>query len=261
MNQPAIDLEEVKKTYGKGVQALRCISLKVDPGIKVSLLGPNGAGKSTLIGVMTGLIRPDRGRVRVCGVDPIMESTALQARLGVMSQTNDLDPQATVMDHLVFQGRIFGLSRKTARGKAEELIHAFSLEGERSKKAKALSGGNQRKLHCALAMVHDPEILFLDEPTVGMDPIGRARFWLTIDSYQNRTGASMILTTQYLEEADRHTDRMVLLIEGQVHYEGKISAFKTKVQASPEGSLEDRYVEWVQEMESHQGCIGRGDAL
>ncbi len=172
-----ISIHNLSKSYPNGTKALKDIHLEIKKGEFFTLLGPNGAGKSTLIKIVTTLLHKDSGEFLIGGVNPELESATIQNYIGVASQDTELDPSEKVENALVFQGRLFGLSRAEAFSRAEGLISLFQLFTEKNKKVSALSGGNKRKLHCALALVHHPKVLFLDEPTVGMDPLARANFW------------------------------------------------------------------------------------
>jgi ABC-2 type transport system ATP-binding protein len=240
-----ISIRNLKKRYPKGAEALKGIQLDVSKSGLFALLGPNGAGKSSLVKILTTLIRSDSGTVQIAGLNPLAHFTQLQKIIGVASQENDIDPAETVENMLVFQGRLFGMSKKAAQERAQELIADFELETERGKKAGALSGGNKRRLHCALALVHRPAILFLDEPTVGMDPEARARFWNIITRLNREEGVTVFLTTQYLEEADRHATEMAVITNGCIQYAGTVADFKKRVHPEQFLSLEESYLAFV----------------
>lgn len=240
-----IEIAGVSKTYPKGVRALRRIDLTVKKGERFALLGPNGAGKSTLVRILCGLSPRDEGTVRVAGHDPARLHRDFPRLVGVASQENDLDPDLSVQGHLVFQGRLFGAHRNDARRRASELVADFRLESEANKKASALSGGNRRRLHVALAMVHQPHLLFLDEPTVGMDPVARAEFWETLRNINAERDLTILLTTQYLEEADRHTRTMALLLEGEIAWRGSVDAFKKETHPDPGAGLEEAFLAYL----------------
>jgi ABC-2 type transport system ATP-binding protein len=144
-----------------------------------------------------------------------MNQSKIQKMIGVASQDNEIDPTEKVENLLIFQGRLFGMKKPEATKRANELIQLFELEKERNKKASVLSGGNKRRLHCALALVHRPRILFLDEPTVGMDPVARANFWEVITQLNSKETVTIFLTTQYLDEADKHATEMALIVDGR----------------------------------------------
>lgn len=240
-----IQIQEIFKKYPNGTKALNGVSLEIKKGQFFTLLGPNGAGKSTLLKVITTLIEKDSGSFKISGLNPESNYSKIQKIIGVASQDNEIDPAEKVDSLLVFQGRLFGLSKHEAISRSNELINLFQLETERDKKAKVLSGGNKRRLHCALALVHKPQILFLDEPTVGMDPVARANFWEVITQLNKDEGVTVFLTTQYLDEADRHAREMALIVEGEITYKGTISDFKKMVNPDGELSLDDSYLKYI----------------
>lgn len=240
-----IFIKNLTKKYPNGPEALKGINLNVGKGQLFTLLGPNGAGKSTLVKIITTLIRMDSGEFIIGGQNPDKDFSNTRNYIGVASQDNELDPAEKAVDLLRFQGRLFGLSKPQARQRAEELIDAFGLQSERQKKCETLSGGNKRRLHCALALVHRPRVLFLDEPTVGMDPEARARFWQVITHLNKNDGVTMFLTTQYLEEADKHATQMALIMDGAIHFRGSISAFKEMVNSGQKLTLEESYLTYV----------------
>ncbi len=239
----------ISKEYPSGVRALEEVDLTIREGERFVLLGPNGAGKSTLVRIISSLSRPDLGRCDVCGMDPQRDARRLMERIGVVTQDNDLDPQATGRELLRFQGRLFGLDRNESGARAEELIEALDLTDHADKRVETLSGGNKRKLHCALALVHRPRLLFLDEPTVGMDPEVRARFWGFIRRLNRDEGITLVLTTQYLEEAERHAEEMALLRNGRIVYRGSVETFigERHIAEGNRRSLEEGYLAYLQE--------------
>jgi ABC-2 type transport system ATP-binding protein len=240
-----IQVQQVFKKYPNGTEALKGVSIEIQKGQLFTLLGPNGAGKSTLVKIMTTLINKDSGQFYIRGINPEINISKVQKFIGVASQDNEIDPSEKVENLLIFQGRLFGMSKNEATEQANILIEMFQLNTERSKKAGALSGGNKRRLHCALALVHHPDILFLDEPTVGMDPLARATYWEIITKLNKSEGVTVFLTTQYLAEADKHATEMALIIEGSIRYFGTISDFKKKVNQVENTSLEDSYLQYL----------------
>jgi len=247
-----IQIHKLFKKYPNGTEALKGISLEIKKGQFFTLLGPNGAGKSTLIKILTTLIKKDSGDFSISGINPEMNPSIIQKIIGVASQDNEIDPTEKVEHLLVFQGRLFGMNKPEATKRANELIQLFELEKERNKKASALSGGNKRRLHCALALVHRPSILFLDEPTVGMDPVARANFWEVITHLNRREAVTVFLTTQYLDEADRHASEMALIVEGQIQYSGTIIDFKKMVNPCGELSLDDSYLHYIKSLSNQE---------
>lgn len=241
--------EGITKRYRNGTAALRSVTLGIEEGSRFVLLGPNGAGKSTLVRILSSLSRPDEGSCEVCGIDPSEADRNLLRLIGVATQENDLDPEATVLELLLFQGKLFGMDKAGRTRRAEELIEVFSLAGHAAKRVRELSGGNKRKVHCALALLHRPRLLFLDEPTVGMDPEVRGQFWESIREINKKEGMTLFLTTQYLEEADRHAERMALLHEGRVRFEGSVERFKELTPGGRSVSLEEGYLSYIKDME------------
>lgn len=240
-----IKIQKLTKKYPNGTQALKGIDLEIEEGSFFTLLGPNGAGKSTLIKILTTLIDKDSGAFMIGGLNVENNKSLIQKHIGVASQDNELDPSETPENLLVFQGRLFGLSKKEAVLNAKNLIEKFQLEAERGKKVINLSGGNKRRLHCALALVHKPKTLFLDEPTVGMDPLARATFWDVISEMNKKENVTVFLTTQYLEEADKHAKSMALILDGQIRFAGSVTNFKHMVNPSFDASLEDSYLSFI----------------
>jgi ABC-2 type transport system ATP-binding protein len=240
-----IKIQDLSKKYPNGTQALKGINLEIRRGSFFTLLGPNGAGKSTLVKIMTTLINKGSGSFLIADFNPELNHAKIQKIIGVASQDNELDPTESVENLLIFQGRLFGLTKSEACQRADELIDLFQLSTERSKRAGNLSGGNKRRLHCALALVHKPRVLFLDEPTVGMDPLARENFWNIITQMNHNEGVTVFLTTQYLDEADKHATEMALLIAGQIRYSGSIAKFKKMVDPQSELSLDESYLHYV----------------
>ena len=236
----------IVKRYPGDTLALDEVDLTIHAGDRFVLLGPNGAGKSTLVRILCSLSRADRGECTVCGLDPRQDTRLLMRSIGVVTQDNDLDPQASAEELLRFQARLFGIDRNAGAVRARELIEAMDLADHAGKPTHALSGGNKRKLHCALALVHRPRMLFLDEPTVGMDPEVRARFWDSIRRVNREEGTTLFLTTQYLEEAERHADQLALLHGGRIAYRGTVESFVEMSRAGAERiSLEEGYLVYL----------------
>lgn len=240
-----IIVSNLTKRYSNGTEALKGVTLDVKRGDFFVLLGQNGAGKSTLIKVLTTLLGKDAGHFSIGGLNPEQQKTEIQRYLGVASQENEIDPGEKVENLLTFQGKLFGLSTPDAMSRTEELINAFQLSEYRSKKAGILSGGNKRKLHCALALVHRPHVLFLDEPTVGMDPLVRANFWEVINQLNKKEQTTIFLTTQYLDEADKNANTMAFILDGKIVYDGTIHGFKSLVSKSDSMSLDESYLEFI----------------
>jgi ABC-2 type transport system ATP-binding protein len=218
------------------------VDLVVPRGSRFALLGPNGAGKSTLTKVLCTLTEPDAGEIVVAGHDVRRERVSVRRSIGVALQEVTLDPGATPQELLTFHARLFGTRRTEAARIAEALLERVQLEAEAHKRVATLSGGNQRRVHVALALVHQPSILFLDEPTVGMDPEGRELFWTEMRRLNAEEGCTLFLTTQYLEEAERHADQLAIIAGGRIAYRGDLESFNA---LSEFHSLEDRYLAFI----------------
>jgi ABC-2 type transport system ATP-binding protein len=227
----AIEAEGLVKTFGSGekaVKAVRGIDLVVPEGTVVGLLGPNGAGKTTTVRMLTTLLRPDAGRAVVAGHDVVAAPQAVRARIGLSGQFAAIDENLTGRENLWLFGRLYQLSSERATKRAGELLEQFGLVDAGDRVAKTYSGGMRRRLDLAGSLITHPEVLFLDEPTTGLDPGSRLDMW---DVIRDRTeeGSTILLTTQYLEEADALADRIVVIDEGTIIAEGTADELKAKV--------------------------------
>jgi ABC-2 type transport system ATP-binding protein len=223
---------KITKSYPKGVLALDGLSFAVAPGTVFALLGPNGAGKSTAVKILTTLTTPDGGRATVAGLDVIDQPEQVRRTIGVVSQGSGVDIQANGRENLRLQGQIHGLgsrSRRAVEERAEELLERFGLADAADRIARGYSGGMQRRLDIAMALVHDPAVLFLDEPTTGLDPEVRADMWAEIAKLANERGKTVLLTTHYLEEADQLAERVAIVDRGKVVAEGTPEALKREL--------------------------------
>lgn len=247
-----IKITNLTKKYPNGTEALKGINLQVERGQFFALLGPNGAGKSTLVKILTTLIQKDSGDFSIGGISPENNPSQIQKYIGVALQENELDPTEKVTSLLQFQGQLFGIPRKQALTRADELTELFQLKSERNKKAGMLSGGNKRRLHCALALVHNPKVLFLDEPTVGMDPVARHTFWDIISGLNTKEKVTVLLTTQYLEEADKYATQMAMITDGSLQYTGEVSKFKNMVHPEENASLENSYLTYLKTLTNNE---------
>jgi daunorubicin resistance ABC transporter ATP-binding subunit len=224
----AIRTEDLRKTYktSRGdVDAVRGIDLDVPQGEFFGLLGPNGAGKSTTIGMLTTLVQPTGGTAWVAGVDVSKDPVTVKRKIGVVTQNNTLDMQLTVAENLEFRSRFFGLSAREASRRAAQLIDAFGLGDRRKAMSTDLSGGQARRLLIARALVHRPDVLFLDEPTAGLDPQTRVNLW-DILRVLHELGQTILLTTHYMEEAEALCDRIAVVDHGKVLAEGTVEELK-----------------------------------
>lgn len=211
----AISAQNVEKRYGD-YTALRGISLTVNWGEIYGFLGPNGAGKSTLIQILTTLMLPTQGQVMVAGHDIVHRPNTIRRKIGVALQDTGVDPMLTGSELLHIQARLFGFSRVDAQHRASELLCQFGLEEAGNKRIKTYSGGMRRRLDLAVALVHRPAIVFLDEPTTGLDPVNRIGLWKLLQDIQRETGVTVFLTTQYLEEADALCDKIGIIDRGEL---------------------------------------------
>ncbi|MET9604013.1 ATP-binding cassette domain-containing protein [Streptomyces sp. NPDC006512] len=225
----AIFVEGVHKRYG-GKRALAGLDLEVPAGTVHAVLGPNGAGKTTAVRVMSTLLRHDEGLVRVAGHDVRKDAAAVRARIGLLGQHAALDEGLDGRQNLEMFGRLHHLGARRAGTRADELLERFGLAGTGRKPVKQYSGGMRRRLDLAASLITDPEVLFLDEPTTGLDPRGRAEVWAAVRSLVGG-GTTVLLTTQYLEEADVLADRIALVDAGRVAAEGTADELKARVGA------------------------------
>jgi ABC-2 type transport system ATP-binding protein len=217
----AIEAHQLAKTYAvhgnkHGIRALDGLDLAVPRGIIYGLLGPNGAGKSTTVKILTSLARPDAGSARVAGIDVLAQPGRVRQVIGVVAQRSGADPTATGRENLMLQGRLYGLRGGSVRARADELLDHFGLTEAAGRLVKTYSGGMQRRLEVALGLMHRPAVLFLDEPTTGLDPESRAAMWQEIARLAGGEGMTVLLTTHYLEEADRLASQLAIVDRGRV---------------------------------------------
>jgi ABC-2 type transport system ATP-binding protein len=215
----AIVAEDLRKRY-RAVQALDGVSFAVREGEVFGLLGPNGAGKSTAVRVLTTLTRPDAGRAFVAGEDVVAQPARVRRVIGYVAQDSGVDWEATGRENLLLQGRIHGMSGAGLRARVEELLGFVGLEEAADRPARGYSGGMKRRLDIAIGLVHRPRVLFLDEPTTGLDPEARAAMWVEVERLAKEQSLTILLTTHYLEEADRLAERVAIVSRGQVVVEG-----------------------------------------
>ena len=216
----AIVVDGLEKTYAKGVRALDGVSFSVRKGEVFGLLGPNGAGKSTTVRVLATLTKPDAGHALVAGRDVAREPAAVRRSIGYVPQQSGVDREATGRENLTLQGRIQGLGGAELRRRVDELLELLGLGEAADRIAKTYSGGMKRRLDIGLGLVHRPQVLFLDEPTTGLDPEARAAMWGELERLAARESLTVLLTTHYLEEADKLADRLAIVSRGRIVVEG-----------------------------------------
>jgi ABC-2 type transport system ATP-binding protein len=238
---PALKVEKLKKTYSTGVLALDNISLEVEAGRFFGLLGPNGAGKTTLINSIVSLARPDSGSVEVFGRDAYLEFREARRMIGVSPQEINLDKFLTVEETMLFHAGYYGVPKEKAKERTEELLERFALTDKRKQRVNTLSGGMKRRVLFARALMHDPKVLFLDEPTAGVDVELRYKLWGYIREL-NRGGLTILLTTHYLEEAEALCEEIALINGGRIVAQGTIEELKWTYAAA---SIEEVYLKVV----------------
>ena len=226
-SEPAILVEGLTKSFGE-VRALRGIDLSVPPGTVLGVLGPNGAGKTTAVRILTTLLLPDEGQALVEGRDVVREAAAVRRSIGLSGQSAAIQEELTGRENLEIIGRLYHLSWPQARSRATELLEQFGLTDAADRAAKNFSGGMQRRLDLAASLVGEPQVLFLDEPTTGLDPRSRLGMWEIIRSLVAK-GTTTLLTTQYLDEADELADEIVVIDHGLVIAAGTAEELKSRV--------------------------------
>jgi len=230
----------LRKNYNN-FTALDCVSFSIKRGEVFGLLGPNGAGKTTTIRILSGLLKPTSGNALIMGNDVVKKPVEVKKSIGVVPETSNLYPELTCFDNLVFAGRLYGMRSKRVKTKADELLELFGLKEKRNVLFSKLSSGMKRRLSMAASLIHDPPVLFLDEPTTGLDVMSARALREIIHSLKRR-GITILLTTHDIEEADRLCDRIAIIVKGRITVIDTPEALKKSVSAvNP--SLEDAFVE------------------
>jgi ABC-2 type transport system ATP-binding protein len=237
----ALKVEKLKKTYSNGLLALDEISLEIRAGRFFGLLGPNGAGKTTLINSIVSLARPDSGNVKVFGRDAFEEFREARRMIGVSPQEINLDKFLTIEEVMLFHAGYYGVPKDEARERTEELLEQFALTAKRRQRVSTLSGGMKRRVMFARALIHNPKILFLDEPTAGVDVELRYKLWDYLREL-NRGGLTVLLTTHYLEEAEELCEEIALINEGKIAAQDTSVGLKSKFGAA---NIEEVYLKVV----------------
>ncbi len=226
---PVIEVEELRKTYGDGTEAVRDISFTVEEGEFFGFLGPNGAGKSTTIKILITLLRATAGRARVFGFDVVAESTVIRTLIGYAAQEVGVDDELTGRENLTLQGRLYHMNPAVLRRRVDELLELVDISADADRMAGSYSGGMRKRLDLATGLIHRPQLLFLDEPTTGLDPQNRAGIWSYLEDLNKRDGLSIFLTTHYLEEADRLCDRLAIIDHGRIIANGSPASLKAEL--------------------------------
>ncbi|MEY9862719.1 ABC-2 type transport system ATP-binding protein [Catenulispora sp. GAS73] len=225
----AVQVEDLRKSYDEDTEVLRGLSLQVEPGEIYGFLGPNGAGKSTCLRILCALLKPTSGRALVAGHDVVARPFEVRARIGASLQNSSLDPLLTPVEFLTLQARLYGLSKAEAARRVAEVEDILDLGEAAGRRIGTYSGGMMRRVDIAAALIARPEVVFLDEPTTGLDPDSRTRVWRKVRELNREHGITFFLTTQYLEEADQLAQRVGILNEGRLAAEDTPSALKSSL--------------------------------
>jgi ABC-2 type transport system ATP-binding protein len=232
MTDAMIEAKGLKRTYksrGKAIEAVRGIDLRVNKGEIVGFLGPNGAGKTTTLKMLCTLLEPTGGSATVAGSDLRADSVGVRRKIGYVSQAGSTSPEAIVGEEIVSHARFYGIDKVTAAKRGQELLAALDLSDVWKRPCGSLSGGQRRRLDIVMGLIHEPALVFLDEPTTGLDPQSRANLWTHIHSLRDRLGTTVFLTTHYMDEADSLSDRILIIDNGTIVAEGTPAELKKRV--------------------------------
>jgi ABC-2 type transport system ATP-binding protein len=227
--QAAIEARDLRKTYPPQVTALDGLSLYVQAGTIFGLLGPNGAGKSTTVRVLSTLTSPDSGSAMVAGIDVLRQPMQVRKAIGVVGQRHGAAQEATGRENLVLQGELYGITGRELRERVRRSLDRFDLAKAADRQVRTYSGGMQRRLDIAMGLLHAPKVLFLDEPTTGLDPESRAELWLEVQRLAREEQMSILLTTHYMEEADRLASQVAIVDHGQIVAQGSPQELKSEL--------------------------------
>jgi len=237
MNAPVVTVHALSKRFGS-FQAVDAVSFEVAPGECFGLLGPNGAGKSTTIKMMTTLLRPTAGAIRIGGFDAAAHPGRVRERIGYVPQAISVDGVLTGYENLEVMAKLFGLSRQERSERIADVLAMLELEDAADRKASTYSGGMIRRLEIGQAIMHRPDVLFLDEPTVGLDPVARKAVWAYIEQLREQFGMSIVLTTHYMDEADGMCSRLAIMSKGRIAALGTIAELKAQT-GRADASMDD----------------------
>lgn len=237
--EPIIEATGLSKSFGD-LAAVKDVSFSVAPGEIFAFLGPNGAGKSTTIKMLTTLLHPTAGAIRIHGRDPVTEADAVRHAVGIVFQDPSLDDELTAYENMDLHGRLYGVPAATRKSRIEELLSFVDLSDRRDSPIKEFSGGMRRRLEIARGLLHHPKVLFLDEPTLGLDPQTRNSMWSHLHNLRKTEGMTVFFTTHYMEEAERNADRIAVIDHGTIIASGTAAELK---QQTGTQNLEDAFLE------------------
>jgi ABC-2 type transport system ATP-binding protein len=229
MAEAAIQVKDLSKKYGDDVQALDGISFEVEAGSVFGLLGPNGAGKSTTVKILTTLSHPSAGTASIMGYNVLEQAAEVRRNIGVVAQSSTADREATARENLRLQGQLYRMKGRELEQRIDSLLESFKLSDDGDRIVRGFSGGMERRLTVAMALVHNPRVLFLDEPTTGLDPEVRAEMWEEISALAADEGTTILLTTHYLEEADMLARNLAIVDQGRIVAEGTPDGLKKEL--------------------------------